>query len=170
MSAGIQVAYLAAAVLFILGLRNLSNPRTAVRGNGIAAGGMLVAVVATLLANRVIDYATIAAGFVVGAGIGALLATRIQMTAMPQMVALLNGFGGAASALVAGGELLSAAVRGGGLAGGIVPVAVVLSILIGGVTLTGSLVAFLPGLSSTTIGCCPKRCPTLLSGASWPET
>ena len=73
MNVGIQVAYLAAAVLFIVGLRNLSNPRTAVRGNAIAAAGMLVAVVATLVANRVVDYATVAGGLVVGAGIGTLV-------------------------------------------------------------------------------------------------
>lgn len=142
MSTLIQIAYLVAAVLFILGLRNLSNPRTAVRGNALSAVGMLVAIVATLVANEVMDYTVVAAGLVVGAGIGAVMATRIQMTAMPQMVALLNGFGGSASALVAGGELISAAQTGESLAGGIVPFAVVLSILIGGITLTGSLVAF----------------------------
>jgi len=138
----IQLAYLAAAVCFIFGLRNLANPRTAVLGNALAASGMLVAIMATLIASEVVDYVTVFAGLVVGAGIGALLAVRIQMTAMPQMVALLNGFGGAASALVAGGELLSVAAGGSAFPGGVVPVAVALSVLIGGVTLTGSLVAF----------------------------
>jgi NAD(P) transhydrogenase subunit beta len=141
-SVAIQLAYLVAAILFILGLRNLSSPRTAVLGNALAAGGMLIAVVATLLVSEVVDYTVVAAGIVVGAGVGVVIATRIQMTAMPQMVALLNGFGGAASALVAGAELLSAEAAGRELAGGIVPVAVVASVLIGGVTLTGSLVAF----------------------------
>jgi NAD(P) transhydrogenase subunit beta len=138
----IQFAYLVAGVLFILGLRNLSNPRTAVRGNGLSAVGMLIAVIATLVSNEVVDYLTVFAGLVVGASVGGVLALRIQMTAMPQMVALLNGFGGAASALVAGGELLSVISGRADLGGGIVPVAVVLSILIGSVTLSGSLVAF----------------------------
>jgi len=138
----IQLAYLVAAVLFILGLRNLSSPRTAPLGNVIAAAGMLIAVVATLLVQEVVGYLTILAGLVVGSAIGAVMAQRIAMTAMPQMVALLNGFGGAASALVAGGELLDSVLRVGVVPGGIVPLAVVLSVLIGTVTLTGSLVAF----------------------------
>ena len=142
MNTGIQLAYLVAAILFILGLRNLSSPRTAVRGNALAAVGMWVAVAATLLVAEVVDYTTIAAGVVVGATIGAALALRIQMTAMPQMVALLNGFGGAASALVASAELLTASQSGVSLAGGIVPVAIVVSVVVGSVTLTGSLVAF----------------------------
>jgi NAD(P) transhydrogenase subunit beta len=139
---GIQLAYLVAAVLFVLGLRNLSSPRTAVRGNALASSGMLVAVVATLLVADVVDYTVVSAGIIVGAGLGVVLATRIQMTAMPQMVALLNGFGGAASALVASAELFSAIDEGRELLGGIVPVAIVASVLIGSITLTGSLVAF----------------------------
>jgi len=137
----LQVAYLLAASLFILGLHFLSSPRTAPRGNLLAASGMLVAVVATLFAEGVVDLPVIVAGVVVGAGIGAVMALRIQMTAMPQMVALLNGFGGAASALVASAELLSY-WRGGETPLGIVSVAMVLGILIGGLTFTGSLVAF----------------------------
>ncbi len=137
----VQLAYLAAAVLFILGLHNLSSPRTAPRGNMLAAVGMLIAVVATLLVQEVVDYTVILAGLVVGSAIGLPLALRIQMTAMPQMVALLNGFGGAASALVASAELLSY-VRRGESPEGIVPVAIVLGVLIGGITFTGSLIAF----------------------------
>jgi NAD(P) transhydrogenase subunit beta len=137
----IQFAYLAAAVLLILGLRDLSSPRTAPRGNVIASLGMLVAVVATLLMRQVVDFRVIIAGVVVGSGIGALLALRIQMTAMPQMVALLNGFGGAASMLVASAELFSYARRGVEPTG-VVPVAIVLGVLIGAVTFTGSVVAF----------------------------
>jgi NAD(P) transhydrogenase subunit beta len=138
----IQSAYLVAAILFILGLRNLSSPKTAVRGNFQAAMGMFVAIVATLLDASIVSYGVIVAGIVVGALIGSVLAMRIEMTAMPQMVALLNGFGGAASALVAGAELLGADATGTELAGGIVPFAVVASVLIGSITLTGSLVAF----------------------------
>ncbi len=137
----LQFAYLAAAVLLVLGLRSLSSPKTAPRGNAVAAVGMLVAVVATLLQQEVVDYTVIIAGLVVGSGVGVLLALRIQMTAIPQMVALLNGFGGAASALVASAELLGY-VRREQLPEGIVPVAIVLGLLIGTVTFTGSLIAF----------------------------
>jgi len=137
----IQFAYLAAAVLFILGLRQLGSPKTASRGNLTAAVGMLIAIVATLVDQQVVSYGVIVAGMVVGAGIGAVLATRIQMTAMPQMVALLNGFGGAASALVASAEWLDA-LAVGVAPEGVVPLAMVLSVLIGAVTFTGSLIAF----------------------------
>ena len=137
----IQFAYLAAAVLLILGMRNLSSPKTAPFGNKLAAVGMLLAVVATLLNEEVVDFAVIIAGVVVGSAIGAVLAVRIQMTAMPQMVALLNGFGGGASALVASAELLRYA-RDGAEPTGIVPIAIVLSALIGSLTFTGSIIAF----------------------------
>ncbi len=134
----IQAAYLVSAILFILGLRNLSSPKTAVRGNQLAASGMLIAIVSTMMYAEVVSYGVVIAGLVVGGAIGAVLATRIEMTAMPQMVALLNGFGGASSALVASAELLSPS----GTLEGIVPFAIVMSVLVGGITLTGSLVAF----------------------------
>ena len=137
----IQFAYLGAAVLLVLGMRALSSPKTAPRGNLTAAVGMLLAIVATLLNAGVVDYAVIFAGIVVGSAIGALLATRIQMTAMPQMVALLNGFGGGASTLVAMAELLKY-TRSGVEPTGIIPIAIVLSALIGAVTFTGSVIAF----------------------------
>ncbi len=137
----IQFAYLVAAVLFILGLRNLSSPRTAALGNQMAGVGMLIAIVATLLVTEVVDYEIVFAGIVVGGVIGAVAALRIQMTDMPQMVALLNGFGGAASVLVAGAEV-SSRITAGDVPTGIVPPAIVASVLIGGVTLTGSLIAF----------------------------
>jgi NAD(P) transhydrogenase subunit beta len=137
----VQFAYLAAAVLFILGLHNLSSPRTAPRGNVMAAVGMLIAIVATLLVTGVVDYVVILAGVVVGSTIGAVLALRIQMTAMPQMVALLNGFGGAASALVASAELFGY-MRRAESPEGVVPIAIVLGVLIGGLTFTGSVIAF----------------------------
>jgi NAD(P) transhydrogenase subunit beta len=134
----VQFAYLAAAVLFILGLRMLSSPRTARTGNLVAAVGMFIAIVATLLIRGVVNYPVILAGVVVGSAIGAVLALRIQMTAMPQMVALLNGFGGAASALVASAELLKGATQ----PVSVQSTAIVLGALIGGVTFTGSVVAF----------------------------
>ena len=137
----IQFAYLAAAVLLIRGLSGLGSPKTAPRGNLTAAAGMLIAIVATLLMKGVVSYTVIIAGIIVGSTIGAVLALRIQMTAMPQMVALLNGLGGGASALVASAELLNY-MREGSEPTGIVPTAIVLGILIGGITFTGSLIAF----------------------------
>ncbi len=140
-SHAIQFAYLAAAVLLILGMRNLSSARTAPRGNLMASIGMLIAVVATLLMQGVVDYTVVFAGILVGSAIGAVLAQRIEMTAMPQMVALLNGFGGGASALVATSEFLTYE-RVGSTPEGVVPYAIVAGVLIGCVTFTGSLIAF----------------------------
>jgi NAD(P) transhydrogenase subunit beta len=137
----VQFAYLASAVLLITGMRNLASPKTAPRGNLMASVGMGVAIVATLLMKEVVGYGTILAGMVVGSGIGTLLALRIQMTAMPQMVALLNGFGGGASALVASAELFNY-TRAGEEPTGVVPIAIVLGALIGALTFTGSVVAF----------------------------
>ena len=117
----IQLAYLVAAVLFIVGLRNMSSARTASRGNTIAMLGMLIAVVATLLVQGVVRYEIVLAGVVVGSAVGVLLAQRIKMTAMPQMVALLNGFGGMASALVASAEFWTAVVDQDAPPTGIVP-------------------------------------------------
>ena len=137
----VQLAYLFSAVLFILGLRMLSSPMSAPRGNLTAAAGMFVAIAATLVNQDVIGWPMVIGGIVIGSVVGVLLATRIEMTAMPQMVALLNGFGGAASALVAGAELLDYA-REGVTPVGIVPTAIVVGTLIGGITVTGSLIAF----------------------------
>ena len=102
----IDLTYLVASVLFILGIKGLTHPRTAVRGNLLGASGMLLAVVATLATKEVLGSGTqglgmIVAGVVLGGTIGATLALRIQMTAMPERVALLNAFGGAASAITA---------------------------------------------------------------------
>ena len=137
----VQLAYLLAAVLFILGISRLSSAKTARSGNQLAAVGMLIAIVATLLISEVVSYGVVLLGIVVGSAIGAVLAQRIQMTAMPQMVALLNGFGGIASTLVATAELWSYARRGD-TPEGIVPFAIVLGALIGAVTFTGSIIAF----------------------------
>lgn len=148
----INVAYLLAAVLFILGLKGLSHPRTAVRGNQMGALGMLIAIVATLLHQQIIRYELIIIGLVVGALIGLLMATRVQMTAMPQMVALLNGFGGIASALVAGASLFESVLPEAKLPVPLLQLtgATVVSGIIGAVTFWGSLVAFakLQGLVS----------------------
>ncbi len=133
----VSLAYLLSASLFIFGLKGLSHPRTAVRGNMLGALGMLVAVLVTLMDKRILDYSTIVAGLVIGAGIGAVLATRVQMTAMPQLVAIFNGLGGGASALVAGSALHEATSPDS-----IFATATALSGLIGAVTLFGSGVAF----------------------------
>ena len=139
----INLAYLAAAILFILALKGLTHPRTAVRGNFLGAVGMLVAILATFADRNVLGGGTealvkILGAMAVGGGIGAVLAVKVQMTAMPQMVALLNGFGGAASALVAGAALADVS----GLPTATFLVATGLSGIIGAVTFTGSLVAF----------------------------
>ncbi len=138
--------YLIAAVLFIVGLKRLSSPATARQGNQIAAVGMLIAIVVTLADREVVGYGTIAAGMIVGGGVGLFLAQRVEMTAMPQLVAAFNGFGGGASALVALAEL----IRFGEAAETRTLVSIGLSILIGAVTLSGSMVAFakLQGLVS----------------------
>jgi NAD(P) transhydrogenase subunit beta len=137
----INLIYLLSSCLFIFALIELAHPRTAVRGNMLGAIGMLLAIVVTLTDRGILGYGVILAGIVVGSSIGTLLATRIQMTAMPQMVALLNGFGGAASVLVAG--TASAVVEIPPWVPEIqVPIATVASGIIGGVTFWGSLVAF----------------------------
>jgi proton-translocating NAD(P)+ transhydrogenase subunit beta len=137
----INLAYLVGSVLFILGLAGLSHPRTAVRGNLMGAAGMLIVIVATLVDRSIVSFEVILAGLVVGSVVGAVLALKIQMTAMPQMVALLNGFGGGASVLVAGAALIEALSAGGALSGQFTT-ATALSGLIGAVTFWGSLVAF----------------------------
>jgi NAD(P) transhydrogenase subunit beta len=150
-SAYVDLFYLISAVLFILGLKLMSSPRTALRGNMLGATAMLVAILVTLMDRRIVSFEVIIAGLVVGALIGAVMAYRSPVTAMPQVVAIFNGFGGGASALAVGAALEEA------LTGGFVEVidvqfttAAVLSGLIGGVSLTGSGVAFgkLQGLIS----------------------
>jgi len=91
--------YIIAAALFVVGLKMLSSPETARRGNVVSAVGMLLAIVATLLKGD-LSFTWIAGGIVVGSGIGAVSAYRVKMTAMPEMVGLFNGFGGLASLLV----------------------------------------------------------------------
>ncbi len=133
----VDMAYLVASILFILGLKGLTHPRTAVRGNLLSAAGMLLAIVVTLMHHEIVDYKVIFAGLAVGAAIGAALAVFAKMTAMPQMVALLNGFGGGASVLVAGAAMAETASPPMRLV-----VATAVSGLIGAVTFWGSLVAF----------------------------
>ena len=133
-------AYLFASVLFIVGLKMLSSPRTARRGNVIGALGMLIAIVVTLTDKKIIDFTLIIAGLLVGSAIGLVLARKVQMTGMPQMVGVLNGFGGGASTLVAYAEYM----RLGELHTTTsldVLITIPLSLLIGTVTFVGSMVA-----------------------------
>ncbi len=139
----IQFAYVVSAALFIFGLKKLGSPATARRGNTISAVGMLVAIVAALLDQGIVDYQWIAIGFVAGGAIGAAAARLVQMTSMPEMVALFNGFGGLASLLVGWAALSPDA-------GTFTLITIVLSILIGGLTFTGSLIAY--GKLSENIG------------------
>ena len=132
------IAYLVASVLFIMGLRGLTHPRTAVRGNQLGALGMLVAVIATLIGGG-LSWVPILLGVVIGSGAGAVMASRVPMTAMPQLVALFNGFGGAASLLVAGAYLV---LRDETRVDTAILAATAASGLIGAVTFSGSLVAF----------------------------
>ncbi len=136
-----ELLYLVAAICFIIGLRRLSSPATAVSGNRISAVGMLLAIVVTLLDRSIVGYNVIIAGLVVGSGLGLWMAQAVRMTAMPQMVALLNGLGGGASLLVGGAEFLKSALLGTTLPLD-TSITIQLSLLIGAVTLTGSLVAF----------------------------
>ena len=136
-----NLLYLLASVLFITGLRRLSNPATAVSGNRLSSVGMLTAIVVTLLNQGILSYGVIAAGLLIGSALGLWMARAVRMTAMPQMVALLNGLGGGASLLVGMGEFLISELQGRQLALDI-SVTIQLSVLIGAVTLAGSLIAF----------------------------
>ncbi len=138
---GIQLSYLVASSLFFIGLKQLSSPATARNGNLLASVGMLLAIVATLLDRQVLNYEMILIGIAIGSAIGVISAQKVEMTAMPQMVGLFNGFGGAASALIAVGEFwryyqtferppLDTTITA------------LLGVLIGGITFTGSLMAF----------------------------
>ncbi|MFW5925055.1 MAG: NAD(P)(+) transhydrogenase (Re/Si-specific) subunit beta [Myxococcota bacterium] len=145
----VPILYLASAVLFIFGLKRQGRVKTARGGNGFAALAMLVAVLGTLLELGWVDYRWIVGGLALGGAIGAIAAVRVPMTSMPEMVALFNGSGGAASAILALSVFFLEVVEAGtmgltvDLLGGVDVVTICLSILIGSVTLTGSLIAYL---------------------------
>ncbi len=137
----INIAYLAASVLFILGLKGLTSPRTARRGNATASLAMLIAICATLLDQHIVAYEWILIGIGIGSLIGAVAAVKVPLTAMPELVAMFNGFGGGASALVAATAILAPETVTG------VPavqlyIASAVSAIVGAATLTGSLVAW----------------------------
>jgi H+-translocating NAD(P) transhydrogenase subunit beta len=139
---GVTVAYLVAALLFIVGIRRLRSPETARIGNVTAAIGMLIAVVATLFQTEILDVWQIAIGVAVGSVVGAVSAQRVKMTAMPQMVAAFNGVGGAAAALVAFVDFYRVQELGAPDEGSVSTLAILLGILIGSVSFSGSVVAF----------------------------
>jgi NAD(P) transhydrogenase subunit beta len=137
----IKLFYLLAAVMFIFGLKRLSSPATARSGNWLASLGMLIAIVVTLVFQDILGWREIIIGMVVGSLVGGIFARTVKMTGMPQMVALLNGFGGGASALVASAEYFNYVQAGEGIPLNF-GVAIQLSVLIGTLTFTGSLIAF----------------------------
>ncbi len=132
----INLFYVAAAALFIFGLKQLSSPATAVRGNMLSSFAMLIAIVATLTGNNILPWEWIIISIAIGAVIGGLAAQKVAMTSMPEMVALFNGSGGIASLLVAWAALYNVDNST------FTDITVVLSILIGGVTFTGSIIAW----------------------------
>ena len=139
-----NLSYIVAAILFIFGLKRLGSPATARSGNLLSSLGMLIAVAAGLTAEGIVDFQFIIIGVVIGAVIGALSARLVAMTSMPELVALFNGSGGAASLLVGWAALYGTDVSV------FTAFTVILAILIGGITLTGSLIAY--GKLSETIG------------------
>jgi len=128
--------YIIAAVLFIFGLKQMSSPATAVRGNLLSAVGMLLAILVTLVSREIIEYQWIAAAVVLGAIVGALAAQKVAMTSMPEMVALFNGSGGVASLFVGWAALYNSGNTTFTI------VTILLSILIGGMTFSGSIIAW----------------------------
>jgi H+-translocating NAD(P) transhydrogenase subunit beta len=139
------IAYLAAAALFIYGIRRLRTPETARSGNTLAAIGMVIALIATIFVadiDEVLSAGEIGVGVLVGSVIGAVAAQRVQMTAMPQMVAAFNGVGGGAAALVAVSEFYRVEALGQGQETLVSAIAVLLSVVIGTVSFSGSIIAF----------------------------
>jgi len=136
-----NVAYIVAAVLFIVGLKRLGSPATARNGNRTASMAMLLAVVATVVGNDIASWEWIIGGLIIGAAIGTYAARKVEMTAMPQLVAIFNGFGGAASGVVAAAELVKLIDLDAVIAED-VSITIMASVIVGGVTLTGSFIAF----------------------------
>ena len=144
----IEITYLVASIFFIFGIKFLGSPKTARKGNLYAAIGMFLAIAATLFDQQVLTFEWIIIGAIIGSLIGLVMAIKTPMTGMPQMVGMLNGFGGGASILVALSEYFKKNPNYPVDTGAVfnLPVdqgvAIILSILIGGVTFTGSMIAF----------------------------
>lgn len=144
----VSLSYLAASVLFILGIKGMTHPRTAVRGNLMGAAGMLLAIVVTLVQVEVVSIGWALGAMAIGTLVGLLFAVYVQMTQMPQMVALFNGFGGLASVLVAGAEIQKISTEMQSMTDGTPETKTIVAIiacaaagLIGGVTFSGSMIA-----------------------------
>ena len=151
----VNLVYILASVLFIFGLKMLGSAETAKKGNLVSAIGMLIAVVVTLLDQNIVDYTWILIGITLGTVIGATAALRVKMTAMPEMVAIFNGFGGIASLLVGSSEYLVSDSSFGIL------IPIYLTVVIGGITFTGSFIAY-SKLSGVITGN-----PILYKGQQW---
>lgn len=134
----IELTYLVSAVLFVVGLKRLQSPATARGGNALASVAMLLAILATVVDTEILSWSGILIGVAIGALLGSVAARRVEMTDMPQLVGIFNGFGGGASALVAIAEYLSNPAVGMGTTG----ITIMLGTLIGAITFTGSFVAF----------------------------
>ena len=156
----VNVVYILASVLFIFGLKMLGSPETARKGNLVSAMGMLIAVVVTLLDQSIIDFKWIFVGLVLGSLVGVIAAMKVKMTAMPEMVAIFNGFGGIASLLVGSSEYLSENLLSAQHNTGIL-IPIFLTVVIGGLTFTGSLIAY-GKLSGTITGN-----PVIYKGQQW---
>ena len=137
----IAVSYIVAAVLFIFGLKRMTSPSTARSGNRLAAVGMALALIATLVDHQIVSYWTIALGTLIGGVMGVYFARTVQMTAMPQMVALFNGMGGATAALVSVAEFLRLSRAGEAIGIG-EATSIALGTIIGAISFTGSIIAF----------------------------
>ena len=147
----IDIAYLTSAISFIYGLKMLSHPKTARNGNIIASLGMLIAILATVYLGTNLDFSKILIAMSLGSIIGAFFAIRVEMTQMPQLVAIFNGFGGAASALVASAEFFKSISSSASNPTIFLILTITLSVLVGTLTFTGSFIAFgkLQGLITT---------------------
>ena len=135
------IAYIVSAILFILGLKRLGSPTTARTGNRLSALAMLLAVLATVFSNDIASWEWILVGVIIGSGIGAYSARKVQMTSMPQLVAIFNGLGGATSAVVAAGELIRL-IDLDELIPQDVSITIMASVIVGGATLSGSIIAY----------------------------
>ena len=142
LSTFIALSYLVAASLFIVGLKYMSSPATARKGNLLAAIGMFIAIIVTLLDREIVSYTWIIVGIIIGSLIGAVSARRVKMTAMPQMVGIFNGFGGGASALVAIAEFIRLTSGPTSVLPMDTAITTILGVIIGGVTFSGSMIAF----------------------------
>tara|TARA_B100000214_G_scaffold342687_1_gene290650 strand:- start:4002 stop:5408 length:1407 start_codon:yes stop_codon:yes gene_type:complete len=137
----VNLGYIIAAMFFIIGLKRLSSPGTARNGNRLASVGMLIAVLVTVLGNNILGWEWIITSILIASVIGFFSARKIQMTAMPQLVAIFNGLGGSASGLIAAGELYNLIEATSEIAKD-TTVTIMISTIIGSLTLTGSLIAF----------------------------